>query len=144
MNNLWIINELWRFRSSHTAITERNDVRNHCSKRQVSTICGLGEHSKIKKRPPPPPPYIFAFWDPSGKFLPYIRSFWKFACLFSYMRALRVQNFSSLLHLEHAFLKHQKPRNLQWYIVALAGFHALVCRSVACALSFVFWVRGYF
>eukprot|EP00116_Pleurobrachia_bachei_P016427 sb/3476689/ len=73
--------------------------------------------------PSPPPPYIFAFWDPSGKFLPYIRS---------------VQNFSSLLHLEHAFLKHQKPRNLQSYIVALAGFYALVCRSVASALSFVF------
>eukprot|EP00116_Pleurobrachia_bachei_P018861 sb/3479123/ len=72
------------------------------------------------------------------------------------------------------FLKHQKPRNLQWYVFktigcqstkfqlstssgtcffkasktsksamvlvnsSTGGFHALVCRSVACALSFVF------
>eukprot|EP00116_Pleurobrachia_bachei_P016694 sb/3476956/ len=54
---VWMPGPMW-------SITEHNDTRNQYSKRQVSTICGLGEHSKIKKRPPPPPPLHFCILGP--------------------------------------------------------------------------------
>ena len=139
-----VINELWRFRSSHIAYTMPNDVRNHCSKRQVYYLWFRRTLNLLLSRPLPSPPLHFSILGPLWQIFTWNPIILKICMPLFLHEGPQSTKFQPSNSSGTCFFKASKTPKSAIVYSSTAGFHALVCRSVACALSFVFWVRGYF